>query len=70
MTYYDMYSDYDAFIIAPEPSNPWISDSLDHWDQEKIAYVINTFSSVTGSILNNVTRKYLIKIERIYLQNE
>ncbi|XP_021963970.1 regulator of G-protein signaling 7 [Folsomia candida] len=37
VAYYEMYSEYDPFIIAPEPSNPWLSDSLDFWDQEKNA---------------------------------
>ncbi len=37
MGYYDMYSEYDPFIAAPEPSNPWLSDSTDFWDQEKTA---------------------------------
>lgn len=32
-----MYSEYDPFLITPEPSNPWLSDSLDFWDQEKTA---------------------------------
>ena len=35
MTYYDMYSEYDAFIIAPEPSNPWLTDNTDFWDMER-----------------------------------
>jgi hypothetical protein len=36
LAYYEMYCEYDAFIIAPEPSNPWLSDSTDYWDTEKI----------------------------------
>lgn len=38
MGYYDMYSEYDPFIAAPEPSNPWLSDSTDFWDQDRTAY--------------------------------
>lgn len=35
LAYYEQYAEYDAFITAPDPSNPWISDSTDFWEQEK-----------------------------------
>lgn len=34
-TYYEQWSEYDPFITVPEPSNPWVSDSLDFWEQER-----------------------------------
>ena len=33
--YYEQYAEFDAFITPPDPSNPWISDSIDFWEQEK-----------------------------------
>lgn len=35
LAYYEQYAEYDTFITAPDPSNPWISDSTDFWEQEK-----------------------------------
>ena len=31
----EQYAEYDAFIWAPEPSNPWISDDITLWEQDK-----------------------------------
>lgn len=33
--YYDQYNEFDPFFTAPDPSNPWISDSTEFWDMEK-----------------------------------
>jgi regulator of G-protein signaling len=30
--YYNLHSEYDAFLVASEPSNPWISDSTELWE--------------------------------------
>jgi hypothetical protein len=27
-----MAQDYDPFLVPPEPSNPWVSDSSEFWD--------------------------------------
>ncbi|KAK6636693.1 hypothetical protein RUM43_010355 [Polyplax serrata] len=35
INYYEQYSEYDPFFIAPELSNPWISDCPEMWEQEK-----------------------------------
>nr|CAI5831544.1 unnamed protein product [Callosobruchus analis] len=40
VTYYEQYLDYDSFFVQPEYSNPWISDTTEYWDQEKL--VIST----------------------------
>uniref|UniRef100_A0ABD2WLJ1 Regulator of G-protein signaling 7 n=1 Tax=Trichogramma kaykai TaxID=54128 RepID=A0ABD2WLJ1_9HYME len=29
------YAEYDPFFTVPEATNPWITDSLDFWEQEK-----------------------------------
>ncbi|XP_046877292.1 LOW QUALITY PROTEIN: regulator of G-protein signaling 6 [Hypomesus transpacificus] len=34
MTYTEQYLEYDPFVTAPEPSNPWVSDDCSSWDQE------------------------------------
>ncbi|KAJ8308814.1 hypothetical protein KUTeg_013688 [Tegillarca granosa] len=35
VAYYEQYAEYDAIISVPDPSNPWISDCIDFWEQEK-----------------------------------
>ncbi|KFM63702.1 Regulator of G-protein signaling 7, partial [Stegodyphus mimosarum] len=35
ISFFEQYQEYDAFLVTPEPSNPWISDSVDFWDLEK-----------------------------------
>nr|XP_023023163.1 regulator of G-protein signaling 6-like [Leptinotarsa decemlineata] len=37
LAYYEQYLDYDSFFVAPEYPNPWISDSTELWEQEKMA---------------------------------
>lgn len=37
IAYYEQYLEYDSFFIAPEYPNPWISDSVELWEQEKQA---------------------------------
>lgn len=37
VAYYEQYLDYDHFFVAPELPNPWVSDSLELWEQEKQA---------------------------------
>ena len=34
MNFYEQYSEFDAFITSPEPSNPWTSDNVEFWEQE------------------------------------
>ena len=31
----DQYAEYDSFIWAPDPSNPWVSDDVTLWEQDK-----------------------------------
>lgn len=37
--YFEQYTEYDCFFTQPEFANPWISDSPEMWEQEKLAYV-------------------------------
>ncbi|XP_018566519.1 regulator of G-protein signaling 7 [Anoplophora glabripennis] len=37
VAYCEQYLEYDSFFVAPEYPNPWISDSPDLWEQEKMA---------------------------------
>ncbi|XP_020902564.1 regulator of G-protein signaling 7 isoform X2 [Exaiptasia diaphana] len=32
---YEQYSEYDSFVSCPEPSNPWITDDITLWEQDK-----------------------------------
>lgn len=34
ISYTEQYMEYDAFVTAPEPSNPWTSDEPSFWDLE------------------------------------
>lgn len=34
MTYTEQFMEYDPFVSAVEPSNPWISDDTTFWDLE------------------------------------
>lgn len=36
----EQYAEYDAFIWAPEPSNPWISDDITLWEQDKSLHYV------------------------------
>ncbi|CAF1576147.1 unnamed protein product, partial [Didymodactylos carnosus] len=35
INYYEQYTEFDPFMTQSEPSNPWISDSVDLWEMEK-----------------------------------
>ncbi|XP_046452912.1 regulator of G-protein signaling 7-like isoform X1 [Daphnia pulex] len=35
ISFYEQYVEYDPFVTCTEPLNPWISDTLDFWDQDK-----------------------------------
>lgn len=35
--YFEQYMEYDPFFTQPELTNPWISDSPEMWEQEKLA---------------------------------
>nr|CAD7570692.1 unnamed protein product [Timema californicum] len=35
--YFEQYVEYDYFFTPPELPSPWVSDSPEFWDQEKIA---------------------------------
>ncbi len=45
LSYFEQYMEFDPFITPPEPSNPWISDNTDHWDQESTTSVAFHFHS-------------------------
>ena len=32
---YEQYAGYDSFVSCPEPSNPWITDDITLWEQDK-----------------------------------
>ncbi|ESO12348.1 hypothetical protein HELRODRAFT_105287 [Helobdella robusta] len=34
MSYYELYKEFDAFVTSLDPSNPWLSDSTELWEQE------------------------------------
>lgn len=34
ISYTEQYMEYDPFVMAPEPSNPWTSDDPSFWDLE------------------------------------
>ncbi|XP_053372579.1 regulator of G-protein signaling 7-like isoform X3 [Mercenaria mercenaria] len=35
ISYYEQYAEYDAFCTPADPTNPWITDSTEYWDQDK-----------------------------------
>uniref|UniRef100_T1JFM9 RGS domain-containing protein n=1 Tax=Strigamia maritima TaxID=126957 RepID=T1JFM9_STRMM len=35
INYFEQYQEYDPFITTPEPSNPWITDNIEFWEQDK-----------------------------------
>ncbi|KAK2707611.1 regulator of G-protein signaling 7-like isoform X2 [Artemia franciscana] len=37
ISFAEQYKEYDPFLVASDPPNPWISDSTDLWDLEKHA---------------------------------
>ncbi|CAM2706006.1 unnamed protein product [Rotaria socialis] len=39
VSYYEQYAEFDPFLTTCEPSNPWIVDSIDLWDLEKLGNV-------------------------------
>ncbi|XP_068752248.1 regulator of G-protein signaling 7-like [Montipora capricornis] len=36
----DQYMEYDAFVWSPEPSNPWITDDITLWEQDKSLHYV------------------------------
>ena len=30
--FFNLHHEYDAFLVPPEPPNPWITDSTELWD--------------------------------------
>lgn len=38
ISFYEQYVEYDPFVTCTEPLNPWVSDTLDFWDQDKSGY--------------------------------
>lgn len=38
--YCEQYVEYDPFFTQPEYPNPWLTDSVELWDQEIIPWVI------------------------------
>jgi regulator of G-protein signaling len=54
ISFYEQYVEYDPFVTCTEPLNPWISDTLDFWDQDKSGYyyhprLIFSFMSISFS---------------------
>ena len=41
ISFYEQYVEYDPFVTSTEPPNPWISDTLDFWEQDKSGYSIS-----------------------------
>lgn len=38
----EQYVEYDAFVWSPEPSNPWITDDITLWEQDKSLHHVPT----------------------------
>ncbi|KAM7428589.1 Regulator of G-protein signaling 7 [Porites harrisoni] len=36
----EQYAEYDAFICTPDPSNPWITDDVTLWEQDKSLHYV------------------------------
>lgn len=36
ITYYEQYTEYDAFFTQPEYPNPWLTDNTELWEQETL----------------------------------
>ncbi|XP_058806837.1 regulator of G-protein signaling 7 [Phymastichus coffea] len=34
--YFEQYAEYDPFFTLPEYPNPWVSDSIEMWEQDKL----------------------------------
>ncbi|KAF2350806.1 G-protein gamma-like domain, partial [Trinorchestia longiramus] len=37
LNYFEQYNEYDPQMCVSEPPNPWISDSTDYWEVDKLA---------------------------------
>jgi len=37
VSYFEQYAEFDPFFTPCEPSNPWLTDSTDLWELEKVA---------------------------------
>ena len=35
ISYYEQYVEYDPLITLLDPANPWISDTVDFWEQDR-----------------------------------
>lgn len=35
ISFYEQYAEYDPLISCTDPANPWITDTVDFWDQDK-----------------------------------
>ena len=35
VAYHEQYAEFDAFNTPADPTNPWVADSTEYWDQEK-----------------------------------
>jgi hypothetical protein len=40
-------------VTCTEPPNPWISDTLDFWDQDKSGFVFNFYMRIENDLLFN-----------------
>ena len=47
-----MYAEFDPFLTNPEPSNPWISDNLEFWEQEVSMWVNQDGLAFANIVLN------------------
>lgn len=36
VSYFEQYSEFDYFLVAPEIQNPWLTENTEMWDTEKI----------------------------------
>ena len=50
MTFFEQYDEFDPFTRSPEPSNPWISDSTEYWEQEQNMLVATRALSLFSAV--------------------
>ena len=67
VAYFEQYLEYDSFFVAPEYPNPWVSDNIELWEQEKLAKDISARRvkrwafSLQELLQDSVGREHFIK---------
>jgi regulator of G-protein signaling len=64
VNFYEQYIEFDPFLTPPDPSNPWIADTTEFWDMEKLLLVIfllNLLITDQFSVLNLRQQVFFLK---------